>query len=68
MVSRTDGPSQQVNFYPASSLLVMFCSSVTCMDFMQFGNKRFTVAACQGSYVRLSITDVTALSKDATNN
>ena len=36
------------------------------MDFRQVGNKRLTVAACQGSYVRFSITDVTALSKNTT--
>lgn len=44
--------------------LVDLPSSVTCMDFKQVGNKRLTVAACQGSYVRFSITDVTTLSKE----
>ena len=38
------------------------------MDFRQVGNKRLTVAACQGSYVRFSITDVTALSKNTNTN
>ncbi|XP_065921007.1 KICSTOR complex protein kaptin-like [Dysidea avara] len=42
--------------------LVDIPSSVTFMDFKQFGNQRLTVVACQSGYVRFSITDVTSLS------
>ena len=63
-----DLPSRLVLICSNLLSIIFFWFSVTCMDFRQVGNKRLTVAACQGSYVRFSITDVTALSKNTDYN